>query len=66
MVDFRKRFGEEGMQRMAEAIALASLKNAEPKADSESDDGSDPPTNEGQGTSNNNFSRQLRLIFLRF
>jgi len=48
MVDFRKRFGEDGMQRMAEAIALASLKNAEPKADSESDDGSDPPTNEGQ------------------
>jgi hypothetical protein len=25
MVDFRKRFGEEGMQRIAEAIALASL-----------------------------------------
>ena len=25
MVDFRKRFGEDGMQRMAEAIALASL-----------------------------------------
>ncbi len=25
MVDFRKRFGEQGMQRIAEAIALASL-----------------------------------------
>jgi len=25
MVDFRKRFGEEGLQRIAEAIALASL-----------------------------------------
>ena len=25
MVDFRKRFGEEGMQRIGEAIALASL-----------------------------------------
>ena len=25
MVDFRKRFGEDGMQRIAEAIALASL-----------------------------------------
>ena len=44
MVDFRKRFGEEGMQRMAEAIALASLK----KPETESGDDSDPPANNGQ------------------
>ncbi len=52
MVDFRKRFGEEGMQRMAEAIALASLQEleseAETKPKSESDDDSEPPANEGQ------------------
>ena len=32
MVDFRKRFGEEGMQRIGEAIALASLPGKEPAA----------------------------------
>ena len=52
MVDFRKRFGEEGMQRMAEAIALASLKESDPEAEteskSESDDDSDPPANHGK------------------
>jgi len=30
MVDFRKRFGAEGLQRMAEAIALAALEETEP------------------------------------
>lgn len=44
MVDFRKRFGEDGMQRMAEAIALASL----PEAEAESDEDSEPPANHGQ------------------
>ncbi len=43
MVDFRKRFGEEGMQRMAEAIALASLKKPEADSESESDDDSASP-----------------------
>jgi len=33
MVDFRKRFGEAGIQQMAEAIALASLRAAEPSDD---------------------------------
>jgi len=50
MVDFRERFGEEGMQRIAEAIALASLKESEPEAETESksDDDSEPPANDGQ------------------
>jgi len=48
MVDFRKRFGEEGMQRMGEAIALASLPKAEPKAETESNEDSEPPANHGQ------------------
>jgi hypothetical protein len=30
MVDFRKRFGEEGMQQIAEAIALASMPQIQP------------------------------------
>jgi len=42
MVDFRKRFGEKGIQRMAEAIALASLREAE----SPIDDAPQPPTDE--------------------
>jgi transposase, IS5 family len=33
MVDFRKRFGEEGIQRVAEAIATASLQETEEAAD---------------------------------
>jgi len=46
----RKRFGEEGMQRMAEAIALASLQESEPETETESksEDDSEPPTNDGQ------------------
>jgi len=52
MVDFRKRFGEDGMQRIAEAIALASLQESEPKTElaskSESEDDSEPPANDGQ------------------
>lgn len=53
MVDFRKRFGEEAMQQIAEAIALASLP---PKVDQDRDSGNDAPgedanppaTNRGQ------------------
>ncbi len=41
MVDFRKRFGEEGLARISEAIALASLQETE--ADSEPND-DDAPT----------------------
>jgi IS5 family transposase len=54
MVDFRKRFGEDGVQRLAEAIALASLKETEfkeaeiEKTENESDDNSEPPSNKGQ------------------
>ncbi len=50
MVDFRKRFGEDGMQRLSEAIALASLKESEPKieTDSKPEDDSEPPANDGQ------------------
>ena len=44
MVDFRKRFGEDGMQRLAEAIALASLPQAE-STDEESED--EPPPSAG-------------------
>ncbi len=49
MVDFRKRFGEEGIQRMAEAIALASLQaaepiSAEPTPEGTADDNPEPPT----------------------
>lgn len=43
MVDFRKRFGEEGMQRMSDAIALASLRKAAASTES-ADDDSKPPT----------------------
>jgi len=50
MVDFRKRFGEEGIQRMAEAIVLTSLKESEPQVEGESkpEDDSDPPANQGK------------------
>ena len=44
MVDFRKRFGEEGMQRMGEAIAIASLRESEAVAEEPTDDASDPST----------------------
>ncbi len=52
MVDFRKRFGEDGMQRMAEAIALASLQESEPESETQSqpasEDDSEPPANRGK------------------
>lgn len=43
MVDFRKRFGEAGLQRIAEAIALASLPQA--NADDQDHDDQGTPTN---------------------
>lgn len=48
MVDFRKRYGEDGIQRMAEAIALASLPHSETETKPEPDDDSDPPANQGK------------------
>ena len=50
MVDFRKRFGASGMQRMAEAIALASLKESESQTETqeESEDDSDQCANQGK------------------
>jgi len=42
MVDFRKRFGEAGIQQLAEAIALASLQPTENVATEPSDD-DEPP-----------------------
>ena len=52
MVDFRKRFGEEGMQRIGEAIALASLQRKEPAAVSVEPTRDDPkrPTTENNNT----------------
>lgn len=41
MVDFRKRFGEEGIQRIGEAIALAAIE--ESAAEDSTDNDSDPP-----------------------
>ena len=52
MVDFRKRFGEDGMQQIAEAIAMASLQqNADTsvssaKSDSDEPDDHEPPTSD--------------------
>jgi len=49
MVDFRKRFGEEGMQRLSEAIALASLSESQLfPTENDSKDDSEPPANNGQ------------------
>jgi hypothetical protein len=42
MVDFRKRFGEAGMRRIAEAIALASLPK-DTEADQDDDQGDNDP-----------------------
>ena len=41
MVDFRKRFGEEGIQRISEAIALAAMQ--QPAVDDSTDNNPDPP-----------------------
>lgn len=43
MVEFRKRFGAEGMQEIAETIALNSLDASPPSMAKESDDSSEPP-----------------------
>jgi transposase, IS5 family len=44
MVDFRKRFGEWGMQRLGEAIAIAALQERAAAAEEPTDDASDPST----------------------
>lgn len=44
MVDFRKRFGEEGMQRIAEAIALTALREKEAETTTSHSDPCDPPS----------------------
>ena len=41
MVDFRKRFGEEGIQRISEAIALAALEQS--AVEDSTDNDPDPP-----------------------
>ena len=51
MVDFRKRFGEKGMQRIAEAIALASLPE-DTEEDQDDDRGETPPTDSPTTTAN--------------
>lgn len=44
MVDFRKRYGEAGMQRIGEAIALASLRKTAAASEEPGDDDPQPPT----------------------
>jgi IS5 family transposase len=43
MVDFRKRFGEEGLARISEAVALASVSDAMTHDAEPTDDHNDPP-----------------------
>jgi IS5 family transposase len=52
MVDFRKRYGEEGIQRIAESIALASLQTAAPAAEEPTDDDPQPPSGENTQEAN--------------
>lgn len=59
MVDFRKRFGEEGMQRIAEAIALASLpQEVEVHQDDDPED-NDPGTNTNADSSTANRGKLI-------
>lgn len=51
MVDFRKRFGEEGMRRIAEAIALPSLPE-DTEEDQNDDEGETPPADSPPTTAN--------------
>lgn len=55
MVDFRKRFGEGGLQRIAEAIALASLP---PVTETQSDQDNDPSENTNSNTSTTHAGEQ--------
>lgn len=48
MVGFRRRFGEEGIKRLSEAIALASVEASESLSETESNDDSEPPANDGK------------------
>jgi len=43
MVDFRKRFGEEGIQQIAEAIALAAINQEAGQTTEPKEDSKDPP-----------------------
>lgn len=43
MVDFRKRYGPEGLQRLGEAIAVSALEETEPTSEAPADDVSQPP-----------------------
>ncbi len=53
MVDFRKRFGEQGMRQIAEAIALAALPGAE-STDNNTEDESHQDDNDSRGSTNSN------------
>lgn len=44
MVDFRKRFGEDGLQQLSEAIVLASLPSSEITTETKPEDHDDPDT----------------------
>lgn len=61
MVDFRKRFGEEGMQRIAEAIALASLQEQE-AASSDDDDSASPVADRVQASPTEERANRGKLI----
>lgn len=56
MVDFRKRFGEEGMQRISEAIALASMPPANGDHDHENPDS---PLNSDSSTTTANRGKMI-------
>lgn len=50
MVDFRKRFGEEGLARISEAIALASVSEAMNPDTKPTDDLDEPPPTDGNAS----------------
>ncbi len=54
MVDFRKRFGADGMQRMAEAIALASLEETKASITSNDSDDSDSDDSDSKNCDSKN------------
>lgn len=51
MVDFRKRFGEQGLSRISEAIALAPVSQAIEASSEPNDDHDEPPSAEGNSSS---------------
>jgi IS5 family transposase len=62
MVDFRKRFGEEGLARIAEAIALVSISqtNGHPAAapPASTDDQGEPPPGDGNSAASQETSTE--------